>query len=268
MTDSEEFPIDKCTVQLYYAPIKKDESLDIDDSPPEQIASGVLIKNASKHFLLTCKHVFDGIKLEDVVILTSGGWSVRLPDDVEFINDEKDNVDLALIQLKSYRLKELKRRYSFLSSKYLGFDHVFDEELWYMLYGYINKRTVLDNYAFYSEPFGFLTGIRHYRNFEKLGFSYENNISLEYNRRKQTYLDDEDEIRRFGPKDLRGLSGGGIWLSVAGKKEDTYEYILVGTLIEERIERGFLIGTKIGLIKGKLLPSLTQEFKKKSKSAS
>jgi hypothetical protein len=44
------------------------------------------------------------------------------------------------------------------------------------------------------------------------------------------------------------LSGGGIWLSVAGKKPETYKYILVGIMIEQRIDRGFVIGTKIDLV--------------------
>jgi hypothetical protein len=39
---------------------------------------------------------------------------------------------------------------------------------------------------------------------------------------------------------------------VAGKKPDTFNYILVGIMIEERINRGFVIGTKIGLIEKQL----------------
>ncbi|MCY1538135.1 hypothetical protein D9M68_736590 [compost metagenome] len=114
-----------------------------------------------------------------------------------------------------------------------------------MLFGYVNKKTQLEDRAFYSPPFGYLTTIRQYRNFEKLGFSYQNNVSLEYNR-KQSYLD--EEVRMLGFKDLKGMSGGGIWLSVAGKRRNTYDYILVGIMIEERIDRGFVIGTRISLI--------------------
>ncbi len=48
------------------------------------------------------------------------------------------------------------------------------------------------------------------------------------------------------------MSGGGIWLSVAGRKRDAYQYLLVGILIEERLDRGFIIGTRIDLIKNDL----------------
>jgi hypothetical protein len=244
--EEEEFPVLKYTVQLYYSPITKDTEDDYERDPPMQIASGVLIKNASKFFLLTCKHVFDNIKVEDVVILTSWGFAVRLPNEVQFINN--DSIDLALIRLKAERVAHLKAHYSFLPKKNLGFAHVFDEDLWYMLFGFINKRTTLKSKAFYVESFGFLTGIRQYKKIEKIGFNYDNNITLEYNRRKQGYFD--SDLSSFGYKELKGLSGGGIWLSVAGKKANTYNYLLVGIMIEERIDRGFLIGTKIGLIEG------------------
>lgn len=249
---SEEFPVLKYTVQLYYCPIKEKTSSGIDVSPLQQIASGILIRSASKYFLLTCKHVFDNIRVDEVVVLISGGFAVRLPNEVTFINNENDSIDLALIQLKAERVSGLKTLYSFLPSKNLGFKHIFDDELFYMFFGFINKKTTLQNYAFNVESFGFLTGVRRYKKIEKMGFNYDNNITLEYNCRKQSDLCDEKDSRKFGPKDLKGLSGGGIWLSVAGKKPETYNYILVGILIEERIDKGFVIGTKIDLIEKSL----------------
>ncbi len=243
----DDFPVQKYTVQLFYSP-KRDSNNYQDASPPEQIASGVLIKYNSKHFVITCKHVFENISVEDVVILTRGGLAVRLPNDIKYVDDEKRSIDIALVEFKAERLKELKSRYSFLPSNNLGLSHEFEEDLFYMLYGYINKQTSLEGIAFFTDSYGYLTNIRHYRKFEDLGFSYENNITLEYNRRKQSDLYDVDDKKQIGPKDLKGLSGGGIWLSVEGKTPDTFDYILVGIMIEERVERGFLIGTKIGLI--------------------
>jgi hypothetical protein len=242
--DIEEVPVLKYTVQLYYSPVPK-EPFEVDILPPVQIASGVLIQNSRCFFLITCKHVFDNIKIDDVVILTSMGFAVRLSDTIRFVNDANDSIDLALIELKDERVRELQSVYSFLPYKNLGFSHVFDEQLYYMLFGYVNKKTKLEDNAFFADPFGYLTTVRQYRNFEKLGFSYENNISLEYSR-KQSYLD--DDVRMLGFKDLKGMSGGGIWLSIEGKRRNTYNYILVGIMIEERIERGFVIGTRISLI--------------------
>jgi hypothetical protein len=241
-----EFPILKYTVQLYYSP-RKSSKLSVDGSPPVQIASGILIKNASKFYLLTCKHVFDNINTYDVIVFIGGGLAARLPNKAEFIDNENESIDLTLIQLKGERVRGLKSCYDFLPRINLGFDHIFDEELHYMLFGFINKRTSLQGIAFHSQPFAFLTGIRCYKKIEKMGFSYTNNVTLEYNRRKQGNF--EDDSSSFGFKDLKGLSGGGVWLSVEGKKPDTFEYLLVGVLIEERIERGFVIATKVDLIR-------------------
>lgn len=244
----EAFPVHKYTVQLYFVAKREDNNYQ-SSPPPEQIASGVLIKFESKHFLITCKHVFDNIDVEDVVILTSEGFAVRLPEKIKFIDDEKRNIDLAMVEFREWRLAELKSVYTFLPSSNLGMDHEFDEDLYYMLYGYINKKTTREGFGFYGGPFGFLTGIRKYKKFEEMGFNYDNNITLEYNRRKQSYLYEEVEKKSMGPKDIKGWSGGGIWLSVEGKKPNTFRYLLVGIMIEERIERGFIIGTKIGMIK-------------------
>lgn len=243
----EEFPVLKYTVQLYYSPANAGFVVENEGDPPEQIASGILIQHESEFFLITCKHVFDNLKIEDVVILTSAGFAVRLPDDFKFINNDEDSIDLAVIRLKDDRLEHLQAHYSFLPQQNLGFDHDFDEELWYMLFGFINKRTSLKSNEFFVESFGYLTNFRRYKKIEKLGFSYGHNVTLEYNRRKQGNF--EDDRSQFGFKDLKGLSGGGIWLSVEGKIPDTYEYILVGIMIEERIDRGFVIGTKIGQIR-------------------
>ncbi len=173
--EPEEFPITKYAVQLYYHPAGK-ASL---ENAPVQIASGILVRKHKKHFLLTCKHVFDHINPSDVIILTTSLFAVRLPDEIKFVNNVTDSVNLALTEFKGHRLAMLKSYYTFLPYRNLGFDHIFDEDLYYMLYGYINKRTELKDYAFEAESFGYLTTFRHYRNFKKQGFNYQENISLE-----------------------------------------------------------------------------------------
>ncbi|MDB5231043.1 MAG: hypothetical protein JWN76_1848 [Chitinophagaceae bacterium] len=248
--DQEEMPVAKYTVQLYYHPLKKDGQIRIEIPHPVQMASGVLIKNGQNHFLLTCKHVFDNISPQDIIILTEEGFAVRLPRDVHFIDKNSNSIDLTLIRLSGARVMELKSRYSFLPGKCLGFNHKFDEELWYMLYGFINKKTTRKSKEFQVESFGYLTNTRKYKKIEKIGFCYDNNITLEYNRRKQGYF--ENDRSSFGFKELKGWSGGGIWCSVEGKKKNTYNYFLVGIMIEERIERGFVVGNKIDLIENAL----------------
>ena len=237
----EEFPVLKYTVQLYYLQIG-----DLYDQHPIQIASGVLLSYNLKFYLITCKHVFDCIKPEDIFILTTSGFAVRLPNKLKLYNGENDSVDLALIRLTGHKVKELKRRYSFLPQKYIGIKYSFDEDLFYMFFGFVNSKTKRDGYVFSVEPLACLTSIRNYKKFEEKGYNYTNNVTLEYNRRKLS--DFEGDGRKLGFKDLTGMSGGGVWLSVRGEKPNTYDYILVAIMIEQRLNKGIIVATKIELI--------------------
>jgi hypothetical protein len=243
--EQEELPVFKYSVQLYYAPMKLHGD---DDHPPLQIASGVLIKYKSKFYLTTCKHVFDTILPSDVIIFTEGGFAVRLPNKATFLSGKRDSIDLALIRLSTLRVRELKRQYFFLPSRNIGFNHLFSEELSYMLLGFVSSKTKRDQYVFYSMSFGFLTVLKNFKQPEKLGVDYKSNITLEYNRRKMYELDFSDDVRVLGYKDLTGLSGGGVWLSTAGKKPHTFDYILVAIMTQQRINRGFVVATKVDLI--------------------
>lgn len=95
--EPEEFPITQYTVQLYYHPAGEA----FEENVPFQIASGVLIRKYKKHFLLTCKHVFDHIIPSDVIIFTPSLFVVRLSAQVAFVNNIADNIDLALVELRS-----------------------------------------------------------------------------------------------------------------------------------------------------------------------
>lgn len=238
---NEDMPVDKFTVQLFYHSAH-DFYNGTSIKPPEPFASGVLIRRNISYYLLTCKHVFDHIKLQDVIILTKDGYSVRIPETAEFVDNENKSIDLAFIYLPVNLVFELEKSYSFLSEKHLAYDHRFDEDFFYMVYGYVNKKTSRKQKEIHSMSFGYLTTYRKFKNIEKLGFSDENNITLEYSRKQERL---EDDVRQMGFRDLKGLSGCGIWLSVAGRKKNTFRYLLVGIMMEERIDRGFIIGTKI-----------------------
>lgn len=78
----DEFPVLEYTVQLYYSPKDKAVNLSGKEYEPILIASGILVKEKVRYYLLTCKHVFTNISSRDVVILTSLGFVVRLPEKI------------------------------------------------------------------------------------------------------------------------------------------------------------------------------------------
>ena len=236
----------KSTPQLFHFLAKPNNENVI----PEQVASCVLFKTDNEYFLITAKHVFDNIQLSDVIILLNEGNSVRLYGEVGFFikANEHDNLDIAIIKLDSSIAEQLKQRYSFLHYKNIDFIHEYNETNTYMLLGFINDQTRLKGKTFLSTPFGFLTQIKPLNKINDLGLNDIENITLKYNRRKQGFL--FDEIKQFGPTDLTGLSGGGIWHVRQARDKPHLQYcFLVGIMIEQLrgTNRGIVVGTKICL---------------------
>jgi hypothetical protein len=216
---------------------------------PEQIASGVLFTTGESYFLLTAKHVFKDRQINDIIIFLVGDAIVGLGGDIGYfiVDKEYDNLDIAILKLNIEVSEKLKTRYLFLHVKNLDFTHTYDPANFYMMLGYINKQTVLTGQTFSATPFAFLTQIKRFKRINSLGLTDAENITLRYNRRKQAFYFD-DKIQ-FGPKDLRGLSGGGIWYCKKDKTTDKMYFSLVGIMIEHIYgkNRGIVVGTKIRL---------------------
>ncbi|HET7117047.1 MAG TPA: hypothetical protein VFI29_11180 [Hanamia sp.] len=235
------------TPQLYYYPFYTEEDKrKVLKAVPEQVGSCVLFKTDKEFFLITTKHSFDHIQASDIIIFLKGDNIIHLPNDTGFNISTKqlDNIDMLIIRLPFDIVEKLSTRYSFLHYKNIDFNHNFDLEKPYMLLGFINRQTDLKNNKFSATPFGFLTTTKQYKKIDTLGFTYFENIILKYNRRKQSFL--FDTTISFGPKDLKGLSGGGIWYCQQDLQRPHLNFcFLVGIMIQERTNRGIMIGTKI-----------------------
>lgn len=243
------------TPQLYYLPLDQTGAQHI---APEQIASSVLFTTGSDNFIITAKHVFKDITLNDIIIFLNDDKILRLSGNIGFfmIPDRHDNLDIAIIKLNTELSGYLKQRYLFLHYKNIDFSHEFTNDKTYMLVGFINHKTKLKGKVLSVTPFGLLTKIKTLKNITKLGLNDIENITLEYSRRKQTFL--PDTKISFGPKDLTGLSGGGIWYCKSDRMRPQLQYcFLVGIMIEQLPNKGIVVGTKIK----SALQILTQYFK-------
>ncbi len=237
------------TPQLFYHPTETSKQ----HFAPQQIASSVLFKTDKDYFLITAKHAFKEIKISDVIILLNEGGSIRLYGDMAFFikHNQYDNLDIAVLKLDVEQTQRIKERYSFLHYKNIDFTHDYVETNTYMLLGFINDQTQLKGKNFLSTPFGFLTQIKRLNKIYDLGLNEIENFTLRYNRRKQGFL--FDKVKQFGPKDLTGLSGGGIWHTRQHPDKPYLQYcFLVGIMIEQLrgTNRGIVVGTKISLILG------------------
>lgn len=243
------FPFLEYTPQLYYYPFyTEDDKQKVLSTAPKQVGSCVLFKTDSEFFLITAKHIFEGIQISDIIIFLNDDNPIRLPMEAGYFIplQEHDNRDILIIKISIELSLKIKSKYSFLPYKNIDFRHLFSFDNVYMLLGFINKQTISKMHEFLATPFGFFTTIKHLKKIEEIGFNYFENITLRYNRRKQSFLG--DSIINLGPKDLKGLSGGGIWYCHKDFKNSNLNYcFLVGIMIEERTNRGIIIGTKINL---------------------
>ncbi|HMJ47842.1 MAG TPA: hypothetical protein VK498_10960 [Ferruginibacter sp.] len=242
-------PLLNYTPQLYYYPFYSEaDKQKVLKAEPEQIGSSVLFKTEKSHFLITAKHVFDNIRISDVIVFLNGDSVIRLPIEAGFIEpiDQQDNKDIIIIQINHELASHFSTRYQFLDHTKIAFRHKFTQEEKYLIFGYINHQTKLHKETFVTNQFGFITSVKELNKIEDLGFNYDDNIILIYNRRKQGFVFSDSPD--FGPKDLRGLSGCGVWnIKPDPSNPGHYFYLLTGIMIEERINRGIVIGTQIRL---------------------
>jgi hypothetical protein len=205
--------------------------------------------NFGGYFLITANHVFENKTIDEIIIFTGPGTIVRLYCDLGFYLPVagNDNIDLAVLQLPEPLLLDLQKRYNFLHHKNIALSGISPEVKEFMLYGFIANQTKPKSRSFESNQFGMLTVRKDIPINHPSGFTERENIWLSYNRRKQSFLD--SNFRNIGPKDLRGLSGGPVWAVFGSKKKPEQRIcILAGIMIEQRIDKGYIIASKIHML--------------------
>lgn len=212
--------------------------------PPEPLASSILV-NIGGYFLITANHVFENKRLDEVILFVGSEKIVTLCGDTAFYKPigSRDNIDLFIVKLDDPLVNIIKTRYQFLHHKNIDLSEssVFSKP--YVFFGFIANKTKLKRKTFESSPFSMCTVSKEIPLDDKPGFSNKETLYLSYNRRKQSYLDRSS--RNIGPGDLQGLSGGGVWEII---KENRPELKLAGIMIEERLNKGYIIATKAYLI--------------------
>ncbi len=233
------------TAQLFYFP-KFTTKNDIGELMPEPAATGVLLDIKGQHFIVTAKHVFADTRLDDFAILATDVL-ISLGGEMAFYQlTNNDTVDIALILIPPDRAEAIKKTYQFLPWQNLAFNHTFSEDALYGFLGFINAQTTRNGNSLDCKPFGFRTTLKAGTRLENYGFSSLENIMLKYETGHQRIEDAPHS--NIGPKSLKGLSGCGIWHIAKNDDAKLRVYSLVGVLIEERMDKGFLVGTQISMI--------------------
>lgn len=240
------FPFQKSCLQLFYC--RNEHGI-----TPQPLATAILV-NINGCFLITAKHVFNKASIDEVGIITSDGKMARLYGDLGFYlgDPETDSIDIAVLKLPDPLIEELTLSHHFLHHKNIAFTNNQDITSQYFFYGFIAKQTSLRRKTFESTPFAMLTRRLVLKNIESMGYNDRENLLLVYNRRKQSFIDSHQI--NHGPNNLSGLSGGGVW--EVKKNLGKNIFTLTGIMIEQRLDRGFIVSTRIHLI----LAILAQRF--------
>ena len=219
----------------------------------EPMATGVLFVVDNNYFLVTARHVFADAHLNDIAIMREESV-VNLGGEIQFfiMPDKQDNIDLAVVKLHPEVAAIISKSYSFLPYQSIAFDHIHNHTELYFCFGFVNSQQKVLGKVVEQVPFGFYTQLKQINNYTSYGFQETENISLRYNRRNQGMVG-ADNISH-GPRNLEGLSGGGIWNIIrTGENRHIHNCSLVGIMIEQRQKEGMIVGTKIHLLAELLL---------------
>lgn len=207
-------------------------------------ASGVLIRYAENHYLLTAAHVVDGYDINHICIprfnkstfVTLGGKWHRLDPEID---RDKDKIDLAFLQLDSESISILlEEGYSFLDEKNIGLNHELKNYSCYLILGFPASKSKYNKYTnnISEERFLYMTKPISSLDWLKNGdFDKDRNICLI---RKEMGINQKTGQKCQMP-DPRGISGGGLWFF----DDINGTYSLIGIMIE--YTKSLYVATKI-----------------------
>jgi hypothetical protein len=223
----------------------------------EPLATGILIKVNSVHFLITAAHVLqykgEDINPEDIGIITGGNEFNILNGHIKFtrlsLHENNNNIDLAIWKIDDERVvKEIESKFTFLSPERIDITHTPVQESKYLIVGFPITRSKKkpNTLKIKVDPFIFLTKQSKKNIYSKLILQQHSNLIVDYRKRR---------IRNFngstgqGP-DPYGLSGCGLWYLPEMKigDDNRVESKLVGIMTEWHNTQNALVATRIHIV--------------------
>lgn len=173
-------------------------------------ASGVLFYKNEDYYLITAAHCVKQSKgMIKIGVIISGDF--HLIKGFVCMAPGKDNkIDLAIIRLKIETVKTLKRAYQFIKEKSIIMSKNIPDETEYLIVGFPNSKTAIDykKRKIKTEPLVYISKSENENKYLKLKVNKRTNTLLVYNRRKSTFVS-ENEMNMSPVPD--GISGCGLW---------------------------------------------------------
>jgi len=238
--------IQSSTVAIYFH--KLDSPLSI---KPEQIATGVLLKTESNHYLITAAHTFNQYSKEDICLYKSQS-KIPLVGRLYLFNTNdsqtNDLVDIAVIKIEDFIVDVINNteQIDFLSSDFIKQRHTTIPSKSYFTLGFPFKKEIekRNSKKFFSQPYLIYSHPSKPKAYDQPLVNKELNILLDFHRRKFKVFGEKN--RSFAPH-TEGMSGSGLWFIPNFDSNQTKELnvFLVGIFIELKENTNSLMFTKI-----------------------
>ena len=201
-----------------------------EQSPPEPIGTGVLIKYENDHFIVSAAHVLQPyatkqkrnpykeesdyddaqeafLSLENIGFYYGGFYYPVKEATYTNINGEVENlIDIVVIKLENETVEELSGK-QFVDYELMEFNHAISTQSRYYIYGYPAEWTDLKLDKIVCNPLEITTNGIDVSTVEGLTFDAKYNLLIGYNP-KRLVDNDGNELTLSSPN---GISGCGLW---------------------------------------------------------
>lgn len=236
-------------------------------NPPsaKPMGSGIYLKTEKARYLISAAHL---LNLSDwrKYITPAGGEKMVYLNGVlaTTYSDESDNsnIDFALLRFSQRMNKHFTdKQWQFIKPEQIIVNHKIDYNGYYFISANPISGVIknVGEAVFNLKPLKFVTQSLPKKRYSKNGFDEDNFILIEYRRKLQAFGDKSPSIS----KEVRGISGSGLWYVPNFKDYDengTPKYYLVGIMIENHKDKGFLLALRIDFV----TEIIVQEFKDES----
>jgi len=228
-------------------------------APPsaKPLGSGLYMKLKNDYFLVTAGHLLNLKSWKNLLVPGNNDKMVWLNGMITTTytdEKEKSNIDFAVLRFSERQVKHLiNGQYGFIPPNRILINHKVVQGGYYFIAGYpvSGVKKTAGKQEFIPIPLKLLSYPLKDEKYKQHGFNPEHHILVKYQRKLAPFNSDIKVIT----KNVTGISGSGLWYVPNWKKnyKGVPEFFLVGIMIEDYRESGFLVALRIDFVTETLL---------------
>ena len=215
---------------------------------PDLIGSGTLISWGINHYILTVAHLFSAHRMDDFYIFTGRNY-VQLGSDFISTDIEQSieaNIEYCLVKLKTDQVNEL-RDFKFADLEGIPSPQTANKSNVLFFVGFpwkkskankYNRKHKLNSYVFYHPEI---------INFDNPRFNVDTHCAIVIDRKINKCIN-EKSMKVSAPPELKGISGGPIFIMNATISSNRRKNVLIGICMEYDERTQYMYGIRISKI--------------------